>query len=51
LTPTEGTQTSIRVTATPNGAAGTQKGFVWITTDDPLYPQIRVPVTLTELTK
>ena len=51
VTSTEGNASTIRVTATPNGSSGTQKGFVWITTDDPLYPQIRVPVTLTELPK
>jgi Protein of unknown function (DUF1573) len=36
----------IRVTATADGPPGVQSAVAWFTTDDPLYPQIRVPVTL-----
>ena len=36
----------IRVTASADGPAGVQSAVAWFTTDDPLYPQIRVPVTL-----
>lgn len=37
----------LTVTARPDGPAATRAEFVWVATDDPLYPQIRVPVTLT----
>ncbi|MBX7103620.1 MAG: DUF1573 domain-containing protein [Gemmataceae bacterium] len=36
----------IRVTASADAPAGTTQSVVWLTTDDPAYPQIRVPVTL-----
>jgi hypothetical protein len=36
----------IRLTATSDGPPGTQVAAAWLTTDDPLYPQIRVPVTV-----
>ena len=37
----------IRVTARPDGPSGIHDAVAWLTTDDPLYPQIRIPVTLT----
>ncbi len=37
----------IRLTASAEGPPGVQSAVAWFTTDDPLYPQIRVPVTLT----
>lgn len=36
----------IRLTATADGPPGSLTAAAWLTTDDPLYPQIRVPVTL-----
>lgn len=41
----------IRLTASADGPPGVQTAAAWFTTDDPLYPQIRVPVTLTVPTK
>ncbi|MFL5330355.1 MAG: DUF1573 domain-containing protein [Gemmataceae bacterium] len=49
LLPGDGTVRQIKVTASPDGPPSTRSEIVWITTDDPLYPQIRVPVTLTIL--
>ncbi len=37
----------IRLTASADGPSGVQSAMAWFTTDDPLYPQIHVPVTLT----
>lgn len=36
----------IRLTANADGPTGVQSAVAWFTTDDPQYPQIRVPVTL-----
>lgn len=36
----------IRLTATTDGPAGVQSAFAWFTTDDPAYPQIKIPVTV-----
>ena len=49
LLPGDGAVRQIKVTASPEGSPSTRSEIVWITTDDPLYPQIRVPVTLTIL--
>jgi len=38
---------SIRITASAGGDPGVSSAVAWFTTDDPLYPQIIVPVTLT----
>lgn len=36
----------IRLTAHPDGPTGVYTAVAWFTTDDPHYPQIRVPITL-----
>jgi len=41
-----GARQQIRLTASPDGLVGVQSAFAWFTTDDPAYPQVKIPVTI-----